>query len=72
MDALRQANRDLVAQICDIEYSGDRERANAFLSRYAVLPDSIQNRLARLEGEIPVDIVCHYDAEAPGFFDTQS
>ena len=72
LDVLRQANRDLVAQICDIEYSGDRERANAFLSRYAVLPDSIQNRLARLEGEIPVDIVCHYDAEAPGFFDTQS
>ncbi len=62
-----EAVRDLVREVMEIEYRGDYAEATAFLGKYAVLSDALSARLASLE-DLPVDIVCRYDAEEPGFF----
>ena len=57
----------LVQKIMEIEYSGNRSEALAFLDKYAVLSDALSQRLANLV-DLPIDIVCTYDAENPAFF----
>ena len=59
--------RDLVKDVMEIEYRGSHAEAEAFLAKYAVLSDDLSARLATLD-DLPVDIVCKYDAEEPGFF----
>lgn len=64
---MADAVRDLVKDVMEIEYRGSHEEAEAFLAKYAVLSDDLSARLATLD-DLPVDIVCKYDAEEPGFF----
>ncbi len=62
------ASRRLIAELLRIQYEGNRENANDFLNRYAVLDAGLSARLEALD-DIPVDIVCRYAAEQEGFFD---
>lgn len=68
VDGIAAAAKSLVAEILAIQYAGSRDRANAFLERYAELSPEISSRLEALT-DIPIDIVCQYEAERDGFFD---
>lgn len=57
----------LVQKVMEIEYNGNRDEANAFLDKYAVLSEQLSSKLNAL-ADLPTDIVCKYDAEEPGFF----
>lgn len=67
VDKMPLAMTSLVKKVMELEYEGSREAANAFLDKYAVLSDALSERLKSLS-DVPTDIVCQYDAEAPGFF----
>lgn len=68
MQKLPDAIAKLVSAVMEIEYAGDRVRASEFLEKYAKLSPDLDGRLKNLS-ELPVDIVCDFDAEEPGFFD---
>ncbi len=67
MEKIPGAVRDLVSQIMTIEYHGNRCEAASFLEKYCVLPEDVAAKFEELSS-IPVDIVCRYEAEDPGFF----
>ena len=67
---LPQAVSDLVSTIMHLEYEGSRDKANDFLNKYAILSPELEERIARLK-DLPIDIVCDFDTEKPGFFDEQ-
>ena len=62
-----KAITDLVTDIMNIEYCGDRDKANEFLAKYATLSNELTDRLKQL-GDLPVDIACTFEAEKPDFF----
>ena len=66
-DKFIQAITDLVTDIMNIEYNGNRDKACDFLAKYAVLSDDLVARLKQLD-DLPVDIVCTFEAEKPDFF----
>lgn len=66
-DKMPDAVSALVQKIMEIEYAGNRSEALQFLNKYAVLNDELTEKLAAL-ADLPIDIVCKYDAEDPAFF----
>lgn len=68
IEKIGETTRKLIAEIEQIQYSGDRARAYRFLERYAVLSQDLTERLEKLS-DLPIDIACRYEAEQNGFFD---
>ena len=58
---------ELVKIIMNLEYEGDHEAAQAFLNKYVVLPDGVEQKFQTLSA-LPVDIACKYEAEDASFF----
>jgi hypothetical protein len=54
-DKLRAAIRDLVKDLCMLQHEGDKAKADALLTKYGVMSDTMQKALASLDG-IPVDV----------------
>ena len=68
IDKMPDTVSKLVQTIMTIEYEGNRDKANDFLNKYAVLSPDLENRIHQLS-DLPIDIVCEFDAEKPGFFE---
>jgi hypothetical protein len=60
-ERIRQAVRDLAAELLAIEADGDYERAQQFIERYGQVTEELQAGLARLS-DVPVDIRPSYPA----------
>ncbi|MBO4350590.1 MAG: hypothetical protein J6A01_06585, partial [Proteobacteria bacterium] len=65
---LTKAVPELLNRLMTLEYEGNRDNADAFLKKYGVISDELAARFAELD-DIPIDIVCKFEAEEPGFFD---
>ena len=69
LDKLPQAVSKLVETVMNIEYEGNRDKAQAFLAKYAVLSPDLEAQLKSLN-DLPIDIVCEFDADKPEFFES--
>ena len=69
LEKLPQAVSKLVETVMNIEYEGNRDKAQEFLKKYAILSPDLEAQLKALN-DLPIDIVCEFDADKPEFFDT--